>query len=213
MNNLLEAGLDQYINENSTPEPTLLQELWRETHLKCFMPHMASGWQQGLFLEMITRMLKPKRILEIGTFTGYSTVCFALGMPADCEIDTIEVNPELEIISKKYFEKSGRGADIHQHFGNAIELIPNLNFSYDLVFIDADKTSYSNYLNLVYDKVPSGGVILADNVLWSGKVADESVSDKDTQNMRNFNKEVLQNKGTDNLIVSIRDGINLIFKN
>ncbi len=169
----LPEELDDYIVNHSQEEPELLQELTRETYQKILQPIMLSGPYQGRVLSMISKLINPKSILELGTFTGYSTLCLAEGLNPDGEIHTIDVNEELFDFQRKYFDKSDYGHQIVQHLGNALDIIPKLNKTFDLVFIDADKPNYVNYFHLIVDKLNSGGIILSDNVLWHGKVIEK----------------------------------------
>lgn len=210
---MLSEKLENYILDHTTAEDSLLADLNRETHLKVMYPRMLSGNLQGKFLEMISHMIKPKAILEIGTYTGYSAICLAKGLSDDGVLHTIEINPELNGFSEKYFNKSGLKYKIQQHIGSALEIIPQLNEVFDLVFIDADKENYLNYYKLVFDKVKTGGFILADNALWDGKVIkDTNQQDKETKGIDEFNKYIQQDKGVENMLLPLRDGIMLIRK-
>lgn len=173
---------------------------------------MVSGHQQGLLLEFISRMLQPKSILEIGTFTGYSAICLAKGLAPGGKLHTIDINRELEEITTKYYALAGVEKLVHPYFGTAAEVIPQIQGNFDLVFIDADKQNYAHYFDLVIDRVPVGGWILADNVLWSGRVA-EAKHDKDTAALHAFNQKVQADPRVSNLLLSIRDGIMLMRKN
>ncbi|KOY87454.1 methyltransferase [bacterium 336/3] len=198
----------QYSEDNTSLEPDYLQELVRETHLKVLMPRMLSGHLQGRFLSMISYLLAPKRVLEIGTYTGYSALCLAEGLPIDGKIITLDINEELEGIVTKYIKKGGFEGKIEYKTGNALEIIPTLQETWDLVFIDADKINYLEYYHLVFDKVRSGGWIIADNVLWSGKVVEEvKANDKDTNALLNFNKFVQEDPRVENILLPIRDGL------
>lgn len=207
------ANLTQYIEQYSTPEDPILAALNRETHLKHLLPQMVSGHQQGLLLELLSSLLRPKQILEIGTFTGYSAICLAKGLAEGGVLHTIDINRELEDITSKYYALSGMENRIRQYFGAAADIIPSLNGIFDLVFIDADKINYALYYDLVFDRVPQGGFILVDNVLWSGKVADASAGDKDTEALKAFNQKIAADPRVTQLILSVRDGITLIRKN
>lgn len=211
MNNLISEKLEAYIAAHSTPESAHLAALNRETYLKVLMPQMLSGHVQGKFLEFISRMIRPERILEIGTFTGYSGICLAKGLRPGGKIITIDMNEELTPMVEKYIalEKVENLFDIR--IGNAIEIIPKLNESFDLVFIDADKINYSNYFDLVIGKVRAGGWILADNTLWEGHVLDEQ-KDKNTEAIHAFNNKIATDQRVENVIVSIRDGITIARK-
>lgn len=204
--------LTQYIENHSTAEDPVLAALNRETHLKHQLPQMVSGHQQGLLLEFISRMLQPKSILEIGTFTGYSAICLAKGLAPGGKLHTIDINRELEEITTKYYALAGVEKLVHPYFGSAAEVIPQIQGNFDLVFIDADKQNYAHYFDLVIDRVPVGGWILADNVLWSGRVA-EAKHDKDTAALHAFNQKVQADPRVSNLLLSIRDGIMLMRKN
>ena len=205
--------LEEYCEAHSTPEPELLYRLNRETNLKVMNPRMLSGHSQGMFLASLVRMMQPKNVLEIGTYTGYATLCMADGLPDNGTIDTIEVDVELEDMIRKYFSQSSNKEKINLHIGDAVEVIPTLDKTYDLVFMDADKEEYIRYYELVLSKVRKGGYILADNVLWSGKVLQEVKSgDKDTLAIRQFNDYVLQDERVRNFLLPLRDGIMVIEK-
>ena len=209
----LENTLTDYAASRSKPEDPLLKELSRETYLKVLNPRMLSGHLQGLVLEFISKMIGPEYILEIGTFTGYSALCLSKGLPEGGKLITLEQNDELKKYAEKYFMRSGRAEKIEMLTGNALTLIPRLNYSFDLVFIDADKTQYSDYFDLVIDKIPHGGYILADNVLWNGKVLEPaSADDHDTKGIIAFNEKIAADPRVENVILPIRDGINLIRK-
>ncbi|MGB2306078.1 MAG: O-methyltransferase [Flavobacteriaceae bacterium] len=202
--------LADYVIANSQSEPKILKDLARETHQKVLLPRMLSGTLQGRFLSMLSKLITPKRILEIGTYTGYATLCLAEGLASGGEIDTIDKNEELLDFQRKYFDRSGFGTQIHQHLGNAIDLIPNLKNDYDLVFLDADKSNYLNYFELVLPKTRSGGLILSDNVLWSGKVTQKADSDdKDTQVLQKFNKLLASDPRVESVLLPLRDGLTL----
>ena len=203
--------LDSYLESNASAEDPILAELSRETFLKVQMPQMLSGHVQGLFLEGISRMIVPRRILEIGTFTGYATICLAKGLADDGLLYTLDINEELEPIFSKYFTRSGLDKKIKFISGNAIKTIPTINEEFDIVFIDADKMNYINYYDLIIDKVKRGGYIITDNVLWSGKVLEEK-KDKETENIHQFNIKLAADPRIQNVIVPIRDGVNLARK-
>ena len=205
------AILDSYLESNASAEDPILAELSRETFLKIQMPQMLSGHVQGLFLENISRMIVPHRILEIGTFTGYSTICLAKGLADDGIIYTLDINEELEPLFSKYFSLSGLVEKIKFIPGNALKTIPAIDEQFDIVFIDADKMNYINYYDLIIDKVRPGGYILTDNVLWSGKVMEEK-KDKETELIHQFNMKLAADPRIQNLIIPIRDGINLARK-
>jgi caffeoyl-CoA O-methyltransferase len=207
----LPNNINQYLEDFSASENEVLTKLARETHLKVQMPQMLSGNIQGKFLEMISRMIQPKRVLEIGTFTGYSCLCFANGIAENGLLYTIDINDELSPIVNKYIELAGKTNYIKPLVGNALEIIPTINETFDLVFIDADKQNYCNYFDLVIDKVRSGGFIVADNVLWSGKVA-EAKHDKDTAALHAYNLKVLNDPRVESYILPLRDGLNIARK-
>lgn len=209
----ISKDLEQYVEQHSTPESDLLKRLDRETHAKILMPRMVSGHIQGRFLSMISHMIKPLTVLEIGTFTGYSAICLAEGLPPEGKLITIDVNEEIESFARSFIEKSDKGKQIEQRIGNALEIIPELEMQFDLVFIDADKINYQNYYDLVFDKVKQGGYILADNVLWSGKVfKDIPKMDKDTKALMDFNDMVQNDDRVENVMLPVRDGLLLIRK-
>ena len=206
-------NLEQYILENSSPEEELMHRLERETYLRVINPRMISGHLQGKFLEMLVRMLRPHRVLEIGTFTGYSALSIARGLEEGALLDTIEVDDELEDIAAKYFEASEYGSRIRQHIGSALDIVPHLGECYDMVFIDGDKREYPAYYNMLMDGgyVKSGSFMLADNILWYGKVAQPIAhNDKHTEAIVEFNRMVVADSRVDSVIIPIRDGINLI---
>ena len=208
---LVSAEIEKYIEQHSSPEEQVLQELNRETHVKVHMPQMLSGHLQGQFLEMFARLQQPKRILEIGTFTGYSGICLAKGLAEDGLLYTIDVNEELQPMVEHYIEKAGLKTKVKQLIGDAREIIPTLNETFDLVFIDADKVNYPVYYDLVFDKVRTGGYIIADNVLWDGKVIEEK-KDNATLVIDNYNKKVAADTRVENFIVPLRDGLNIARK-
>ena len=195
--------LEQYILEHSEQESDLLKELNRETNVHIYHPRMLSGHLQGSILKMLTCMLKPQNILEIGTYTGYSALCFAEGLSPEGKIHTIEINDELEDFIKQYVNKSENKDKIILHFGDALKIIPTLNLKFDLVFIDADKKQYIEYYKIVFDKVKEGGYIIADNVLWSGKVTENyNDTDEQTRGIIDFNNFVQNDKRVFNVIFS-----------
>lgn len=210
---MIDPKIENYSEEHSSNHSAILNELYRETHLKVMHPRMLSGQQQGRFLSMLSHMIRPKAILEIGTYTGYSAICLAEGLSKEGKIHTLELDPELEKIANKYFKKAGVEKQIIQYFGDALEIIPSLDILFDLVFIDADKNNYANYYRLIFDKVLSGGYILVDNVLWSGKVIESlKKGDKDTPGIIEFNTLVQQDERVENVLLPIRDGLMLIRK-
>jgi caffeoyl-CoA O-methyltransferase len=204
--------LTQYVVAHTTAEDPILEQLWRETHLRVMYPRMLSGHIQGKLLEMISYMVRPVNILEIGTYTGYSALCLVKGLQEGGTLHTIEINPELTFFSGKYFEKAGMMNKIVQHTGDALEIIPKMEMNFNLVFIDAAKEDYLNYYSLVIDKVLSGGFILADNALWDGKVTGKGKTDKETRGIMEFNDYVMHDPRVDNLLLQVRDGIMLIRK-
>ena len=205
--------LDQYILNHISPEEDYLRELDRETHLKVLRSRMLSGHLQGQILSMISSMIKPTCILEIGTFTGYSALCLAKGLTEGGQLHTIEIDDELESIAHKYFQKSGMGNRIIQHIGDARQIISSIDQTFDLVFIDADKREYCDYYNLVFDWVPVGGYILADNILWNGKVVEpEAAQEEQTKGILEFNDLVQNDPRVTNVILPIRDGILIVQK-
>lgn len=207
------TALDQYAETMSSPEDDLLREIERETYLRVINPRMISGHLQGKLLEMLVRMLRPRRILEIGTFTGYSALCMAAGLDDGGIIDTCEIDDELEEMIRGFFARSPHGGKIRLHIGSALDIVPALGERYDLVFMDGDKREYTAYYNMLMDNgmVGSGSFILADNILWYGKVAEPvAKGDRQTQAIVDFNRTVREDERVDNVIVPIRDGINLI---
>lgn len=206
----LPEKLDDYVVAHSQDEPELLQQLTRETYQKILQPIMLSGPYQGRVLSMISKLIKPKSVLELGTFTGYATLCLAEGLHPEGEIHTIDVNEELEDFQRKYFDKSEFGQQIHQHLGSAIDILPKLDKSFDLVFIDADKPNYVNYFHLIIDKLNPGGIILSDNVLWHGKVI-EPVDPKDvsTNAVLEFNTLLKEDPRIETVLLPIRDGLTI----
>ncbi len=209
----LSPDIQTYCEQHSQPEDHLLAKINRDTHAYMIQHRMISGHLQGRLLSMLAHMVKPKVILEIGTFTGYATLCLAEGLQPDGRIITLEVNEELEDRVRKYFEQSAYADRIDFRIGDAGSIIPMLDEQFDLVFIDADKLSYSKYFDLVIDKVRPGGFILADNVLWSGKVVETpSQPDKDTAAIINFNKKVHESDQVENVLFPVRDGIMVLRK-
>lgn len=209
----LDKKLEDYIFSVSDKEHDVLADLNRNTHLKILHPRMLSGHLQGMMLRFITRLLKPQKVLEIGTYTGYSAICFALELGDSGMVHTIEINDELKNFSQEYFHKAGMALKIKQHTGNALEIIPSLNDSFDLVFIDGEKEEYVDYYELSLEKLNSGGIIIADNVLWSGKVVEEpDPKDKSTEGILAFNAHVRDDDRVNKFILPIRDGLFLIQK-
>lgn len=205
--------LDQYILDHISPEDDFLRELDRETHLKVLRSRMLSGHLQGQILSMISYMIRPKSILELGTFTGYSALCLAKGLAEGGVLHTIEIDDELESVARKYFGKSGMGDQIIQHIGDAREIIPTIEGTFDLVFVDADKREYPDYYRLVFDRIPVGGFLLADNILWNGKVVEPEAADEEqTRGILEFNDLVQNDPRVRNVILPVRDGIMLLQK-
>jgi predicted O-methyltransferase YrrM len=205
----IDPALLAYCENHTSTEDDLLQRITRETRAKVMMPRMISGHLQGKMLEIFTRMQNPKTILEIGTYTGYSGVCMARGLSKNGKLITLDINDELEMMVRGFFEASGLVDQIDYRLGNALELIPELEGPFDMVFIDADKSNYHRYFDLVIDKVSTGGIILADNVLWSGKILVEAGQkiDKDTQAILDFNAKIAADPRVENVLLPIRDGV------
>ena len=214
MSDIVNNKIEDYIRKNSSKEPEILKDLNKETYLKVLNPRMLSGHIQGRFLSIITKLIKPKKILEIGTYTGYSAICMAEGLVENGIIHTIDINEELVSIQNKYFKKSKCNNSITQHVGDARNIIKNINEEFDVVFLDADKENYIEYYELVIEKVKKGGLIIADNVLWTGKVVEpEKDDDELTQYLIDFNKMINEDDRVENIILPLRDGLNIILKN
>jgi predicted O-methyltransferase YrrM len=206
----LPEKINDYVVNHSQSEPILLQQLNKETWQKVLNPRMLSGAYQGRLLAMISKLIQPKTILEIGTYTGYSALCLAEGLPKDGKLITIDKNEELESFANRYFQKSSYQNQIQQIIGNALEVIPTLTQKFDLVFIDADKSNYKNYFNLILDKMNSGGIILSDNVLWSGKVVETiKPNDVDTKALVEYNKLLNSDARVETILLPIRDGLTI----
>ena len=204
----IDERIENYALAHSQPETEILKKINRETHAKVLQPRMLSGHMQGNFLSMLSRMVRPLQILEIGTYTGYSAVCLAQGLQSGGKLHTIDVNEELEKMVRSNFEEAGLSASIEYYIGDAMKIIPTINQQFDMVFIDADKKNYSNYYDLVFDKVKSGGYIIADNVLWSGKVLDlEKNKDQETVLIDAFNKKVHSDDRVEHMLLPLRDGL------
>ena len=207
---ILPEKLDDYVVKHSQEEPKLLQELNRETFLKILQPRMLSGHYQGRVLSLLSKLINPKYILEIGTYTGYSALCLAEGLKKSGELHTIDINEELFDFQRKYFDRSNFGNQIHQHLGNALEIVPSLNITFDLVFIDAEKENYIDFFNIIINKLNSGGVLLSDNVLWNGKVLDQtSQTDEATKSLIAYNKLLNEDERIESIILPIRDGLTI----
>jgi len=206
----LPEEINTYVENHSQPEPALLRKLNRETWQKVLAPRMLSGHLQGRVLSMLSKLINPKYILEIGTYTGYSALCLAEGMQKEGGLHTIDINEELHDFQRRYFDASGFGEQIIQYTGNALEIIPKLSHTFDLVFIDADKSNYPKYLNIILPKLQSGSVILSDNVLWSGKVVKPvKKDDKDTEALLEYNKLLNEHPKLETVLLPIRDGLTI----
>lgn len=205
--------LDEYIDNHCDAESVVLQELTRETHIRTLRPRMLSGRLQGRFLKMLCQLIGAKRVLEIGTFTGYAAISMAEAMPSDGKVITIDINDELEELTTKFIEKSGLKERVEFLIGDACNIVPSLNETFDLVFIDADKRSYSKYFDIVFDYVRPGGLIVADDVLWSGKVLeDKSHYDSQTQGILDFNEKIVADDRVEKVMLPVRHGLYLIRK-
>jgi predicted O-methyltransferase YrrM len=208
---ILNETIQAYLDQHCEKEPELLRHINRQTHLKVPMPRMLSGHFQGRLLSLLSKMIRPKRILEIGTFTGYATLCLAEGLVPEGIIHTIDINEEIEDLVNQHFKQSPFKDKIKYHVGSALDIIPRIAEKFDLVFIDADKKNNGTYYDLVFDMVTPGGIILIDNVLWSGKVLTE-LKDSDSNSIRNFNEKVTKDQRTEKLIFPIRDGLFIVRK-
>ena len=204
----LPEKISSYSLGNTEEEPKLLSELNRETWANVMIPRMLSGHLQGRVLSMISKMIHPTNIIEVGTYTGYSALCMAEGLKENGKIHTLDINEEYTSVAKKYFDKSDYKENIIQHIGNAVDVIPQLNDKFQLAFLDADKENYSNYFDLIINKMDIGGYIIADNVLWSGKVTEEN-KDEETMALHNYNKKVLSDKRVETVLLPVRDGLNI----
>lgn len=206
----LSEELENYAAQHTEDEPLLLQELNKRTHLNVLQPRMISGHFQGRFLSLLSKMVQPRTILEIGTYTGYATLCLAEGLHPEGVLHTIDIKEELTDLQREFFDRSGYGSQIVQHLGKAADIIPALNTTFDLVFIDADKQNYAYYFDLVIEKMNRGGIILSDNVLWSGKVVEEvKHNDKHTQALMAYNQKIKDDPRVETVLLPIRDGITL----
>ena len=204
--------LEQYIRDHSTDEDPVLEDLFRQTHIRFVNPNMSTGHLQGKFLEMISKMINPQNILEIGTFTGYSAICLARGLRQGGKLYTVEINDELSEFARSYFIKAGVDALITQITGNAIEVVSGLNIKFDLIFIDGDKREYCDYYRVAKKKVKKGGFILADNVLWGDKVLEKETKDQQSVGILQFNEMLMTEKDIEHVILPLRDGLTLIRK-
>lgn len=206
----LSEELENYAAQHTEDEPLLLQELNKRTHLNVLQPRMISGHFQGRFLSLLSKMVQPRTILEIGTYTGYATLCLAEGLHPEGVLHTIDIKEELTDLQREFFDRSGYGSRIVQHLGKAADIIPALDTTFDLVFIDADKQNYALYFDLVIEKMNRGGIILSDNVLWSGKVVEEvKHNDKHTQALMAYNQKIKDDPRVETVLLPIRDGITL----
>ena len=206
----LPEELENYATQHSENEPIILQELTRYTHLNVLQPRMLSGHFQGRVLSLLSKLIRPKSILEIGTFTGYATICLSEGLTDNGILHTIDIKEELHDLQRTFFDKSGKGHQIIQHLGQATTIIPTLETTFDLVFIDADKQNYATYFDLVIEKMNKGGVILSDNVLWSGKVVEQiKANDKHTKALLDYNKKIKDDPRVETILLPIRDGLSV----
>ncbi len=208
----MERRLEKYILDHSTPEDPVLEELFRQTYLRFVNPNMISGHIQGKLLELISKMINPSYILEIGTFTGYSAICLARGLKPDGLLITVEANDELKEFAETYFRKAGVASKIKVITGRLQDVIADINQEFDLVFIDADKREYTEYYRIVFDKVKPGGIIVADNILWGGQVLDKNTTDPQARGIIEFNEMIRRQKNIENLILPLRDGLMIIRK-
>jgi caffeoyl-CoA O-methyltransferase len=208
----MNSKLEQYLLDHTTPEDPVLEDLYRQTHIRFVNPNMSTGHLQGKFLELVSMMINPENILEIGTFTGYSAICLAKGLKPGGKLITIELNDELTTFSHSYFLRAGAESKIIQLTGNALDIIPGLDIMFDLVYIDGDKREYIDYYRHVISKVKPGGFILADNVLWGGKVLENDTNDAQARGIIDFNEMIGRETCIENVIIPLRDGLMLIRK-
>lgn len=204
--------MDRYLENHASAEPTILKKLRKETYQKTTQPHMISGYQQGRLISILSKMMQPKNILEIGTFTGYATLCLAEGLAKEGKITTLDVNEDLAYLPQKYFDESEFSAQIDFKIQDAKVFLKETNEIFDLVFIDADKENYVEYFKLIKPRLKSGSVVMFDNVLWYGKILEENPKMKSTQNIKELNDLVAQDEDFENLILPLRDGVNLMRK-
>jgi len=209
--NFISDQLQQYIDDHSMEESDLLKALDRETHQKVLQPRMLSGSYQGRLLALLAKIIGPKKILEVGTYTGYATLCMAEGLTTGGSIDTIDHNEELADIQRRYFDQSPYGSQIVQHLGEAKDILKTLSGPYDLVFLDADKENYPHYFDLIIDKLETGGILLSDNVLWSGKVL-EKATDEATSALQEYNHKINTDVRVETVVLPIRDGLTITRK-
>jgi len=209
--NFISDKLQQYIDDHSMEESDLLKALDRETHQKVLQPRMLSGSYQGRLLALLAKMIGPKKILEVGTYTGYATLCMAEGLTTGGSIDTIDHNEELADMQRRYFDQSPYGNQITQHLGEAKDILKTLAGPYDLVFLDADKENYPHYFDLIIDKLETGGVILSDNVLWSGKVLEKAI-DEATSALQEYNHKINTDVRVETVVLPVRDGLTITRK-
>lgn len=206
----LPEAIDNYATAHTQAEPDVLAQLTRETYQKILQPRMLSGHFQGRLLSILSKIVNPKTILELGTYTGYSAICLAEGLKENGELHTLDINEELQSIQNKYFELSGFRNNIHQHLGEALKILPNLDMKFDLIFMDADKPNYPAYFNLIIDKLNPGGILLTDNVLWSGKVVEPlKMDDESTRALLEYNTLVATDSRLETVMLPIRDGLSL----
>jgi len=206
----LPEAIDNYTVAHTQDEPEVLAQLTRETFQKVLQPRMLSGHYQGRLLSILSKIVNPKTILELGTYTGYSAICLAEGLKEDGALHTLDINEELQSIQNKYFEQSGFRKKIHQHLGKALDIIPTLDIKFDLIFMDADKPNYPAYFNLIIDKLNPGGILLTDNVLWSGKVVEKiKKDDESTKALLEYNKLVATDSRLETVMLPVRDGLSI----
>jgi len=212
--NFLSHLIEKYCDNNTQAEDPVLHQLFRETHLKVLRSRMLSGHNQGVLLTLLSKLAKPKTILELGTYTGYSAICLAKGLQENGKLYTIDINEELEPFAERFFKLAKLDDKIEQHIGKALDIIPTLKGTFDLVFMDADKKNYLNYLDIIEDRMPSGALLLVDNVLWSGKVVEEiNPKDIDTPVLVELNKRITDSPKWENVLIPIRDGIMMAIRN
>ncbi|MFN8240492.1 MAG: O-methyltransferase [Bacteroidales bacterium] len=209
---MIDRLTEEYVIKHSTPEDPVLEDLFRQTHIRFVNPNMASGHIQGRFLELITRMIRPGKVLEIGTYTGYSSICIARALDEEGHLYSVESNDEMIDFCQSYFEKASLTEKITLLAGRAQDIVPGMDHEFDMIYIDGDKREYCEYFDLVKDKLAKGGFIIADNVLWGGKALDPRTTDQQSKGIIEFNEKVIQEREFENIIIPLRDGINLIRK-